>query len=179
MKIGKLIIGILILAIFGCKSNHQAADLNKNPIVQKNQTEYDGIRFRIPTGFVSDFEKIFTIEQRQILEKRLTEYEKSTTREFVIITTDSIKPYANIKDYSTDLLNDWAIGKNDTNNGLAIVFSKKLKEIRISTGLGTEKILTDEICKNIIDQTIIPEFKKGNFYIGIDKAITELMTNWK
>ena len=147
---------------------------------QKEWKEADSItKFPKPIGFVNDFEQIFTIEQRQLLEMKLTEYEKSTTREFVIITIDSIKPYENIKNFATDLSNEWGIGKKETNNGIAIVMSKSLRQIRISTGLGTEKILTDEICKNIIDQTIIPEFKNGDYYSGIEKGITELMSKWK
>ena len=178
MRIIKLIIGIFLLGLIACKTNN-VPESNVNPIVQKNPTEYDGMRFPKPIGFVSDYENVFTIEQRQILEKRLTEYEQSTTREFVIITVDSIKPYENLKKFATDLSNDWRIGKKETNNGLSIIFSKSLREIRISTGLGTEKILTDEICKNIIDQTIIPEFKNGDYYSGIEKGITELIAKWK
>ncbi|GAA4239678.1 hypothetical protein GCM10022291_34970 [Postechiella marina] len=54
-----------------------------------------------------------------------------------------------------------------------------MRKIRISTGHGTEKILTDEICKKIIDQTIIPEFKNGDYYSGIEKGITELIAKWE
>ncbi|MGG8495270.1 TPM domain-containing protein [Tenacibaculum sp. TC6] len=31
-------------------------------------------------------------------------------------------------------------------------------------------MLTDEICKNVIDQIIIPEFKNGEYYNGIEKG---------
>ena len=49
----------------------------------------------------------------------------------------------------------------------------------IATGTGTELILTDEICKNVIDLTIIPEFKNGNFYDGIKNGLIELIKKWK
>ena len=178
MKIVKIGIGIFLLSLIACKSNN-VPESNQNPIVQKNPTQFDGMRFPKPLGFVNDFEQIFTIEERKALEKRLTEYEKSTTREFVIITVDSIKPYENINDFATDLSNNWGIGKKETDNGLSIVLSKSLGKIRISTGLGTEKILTDEICKDIIDRAIIPEFRNGNLYKGVEKGITELMAQWK
>ena len=111
--------------------------------------------------------------------KIISEYEEKTTREIAIVTVNSIEPYENISDYSTDLANEWGIGNSETDNGLLILFSKNLQEIRISTGYGTEKILTDELCKKVIDETIIPEFKKGDYYSGIEKGMTELIKKWK
>lgn len=57
----------------------------------------------------------------------------------------------------------------EKNSGLTIVLCSPCRKIGIATGTGTgtELILIDEICKSVIDQTIIPEFKNGNFYDGI------------
>ena len=71
------------------------------------------------------------------------------------------------------------IGLKEKDNGLSIVFSKSLKKIKISTGIGTEKVLTDVICKKIIDQTIISEFENGDYYNGIEKGLAELITKWE
>ena len=65
------------------------------------------------------------------------------------------------------------------NNGLVIVVSKNLKQTAISTGFGTEKILTDLICKKVIDSVMIPEFKKDEFSTGIKKGLAELISKWK
>ncbi|GFZ85417.1 hypothetical protein GCM10011531_15720 [Aquaticitalea lipolytica] len=135
--------------------------------------------FPFPIGSVSDYEKVFNDVQISNLTKIISEYEEKTTREIAIVTVNSIVPYENISDYSTDLANEWGIGNSETDNGLLILFSKNLQEIRISTGYGTEKILTDELCKKVIDETIIPEFKKGDYYSGIEKGMTELIKKWK
>ncbi|GGE95672.1 hypothetical protein GCM10010984_11450 [Chishuiella changwenlii] len=39
--------------------------------------------------------------------------------------------------------------------------------------------MTDEICKKIIDSTIVPEFKEANYYEGLDKGIDEIIRLWK
>ena len=135
--------------------------------------------FPFPIGSVSDYEKVFNDNQILNLTKIISEYEEKTTREIAIVTINSIEPYNNINDYSTDLANEWGIGKSETDNGLLILFSKNLRKIRISTGYGTEKILTDELCKKVIDEIIIPEFKKRNYYNGIEMGMTELIKNWK
>jgi len=136
------------------------------------------LRFPAPLGVVSDYESIFSEEQNSSLTKILNDYEEATSREIVIVTIDSITPYNNLKDYSTDLGNEWRIGKVKSNNGLLIVMSKNLKKIRITTGYGTEKNLTDKICKKIIDSTIIPEFRRGDYYVGVEKGVQALKSKW-
>jgi uncharacterized protein len=61
---------------------------------------------------------------------------------------------------------------------LAIVVCKPCLQIAIATGYGTELILTDEICKKVIEEKIVPEFKKGNFYDGIKNAVLALIEKW-
>ncbi|EAR00013.1 TPM domain-containing protein [Maribacter sp. HTCC2170] len=134
--------------------------------------------FPFPIGSVSDYEKVFSEGQILKLTEIISSYEQETTREIAIVSVSSIEPYIDIQKYSTDLANEWGIGKAETNNGLLILFSKNLQEISISTGLGTEKILTDEICKKVIDSTIIPQFKNGKYLAGIEKGMAELTKQW-
>lgn len=172
----KRIIAILILflSLASCETKPQV----QNPIIAKNPTEYPGMKFPKPIGYVNDYSKIFDTNQVFELNKIISEYEKKTTNEIVIVTIDSIKPYTDVHLYSTDLGQNWAVGKKDKNNGLVIVLCNYLRQVSISTGYGTEKILTDPICKKVIDSTMIPEFKKGDFYNGIKKGLEELITKW-
>lgn len=136
-------------------------------------------KFPKPIGYVNDYANVFTAEQRVNLDEKISYYEFETTNEIAIITIDSIAPYDNISDFTTDLAKEWGIGKAEKNNGLVILFCMSLREVRISTGLGTQKILTDEICKNIIDQILIPNCKKDDYYIGIEKALAEIILKWQ
>ena len=145
-----------------------------------NEVVLDSIGvFPFPIGSVSDYEKVFNESQISKLTDIISEYEKITTREIAIVSVNSIHPYKDIQEYSTDLANEWGIGNPETDNGLLLLFSKNLREIRISTGLGTEKILTDEICKKVIEDTILPEFKNGEYYDGIKNGLSELIVKWK
>ncbi len=135
--------------------------------------------FPEPLGYVSDYENVFTPIQKNRLEERLSNYEAETSREIAVVTIASTSPYNNINDYATDLGNEWGVGKEDINNGLLIVLCKNSREIRISTGYGTEKSLTDSICQRVIDKTMIPYFREGNYFDGIDVGLDELMQYWK
>ncbi len=179
MKIGtKILILFLTLNLLSCKGSAQETEIKKSATeIQLSKTVKNA--FPKPIGIINDYGKIFTESQRAELSKILYDYDIETTRQIVVVTIDSIKPYQNIQKYATDLGNEWGIGDAEKNNGLTIVVCNPCRQIGIATGLGTELILTDEICKNAIDQTIIPEFKNGEFYNGIKKGVTELIEKWK
>ncbi|MEP0264286.1 TPM domain-containing protein [Dokdonia sp.] len=136
-------------------------------------------KFPKSTGIINDFSRVFTASQRNELSKILHDYNVETTKQIVVVTVDSISPYEDIQKFGTDLANEWGVGSKEKNNGLVIVLCNPIREIGISTGTGTEQILTDEICKRVIDHTMVPEFKNENYYDGIKKGIAELMIEWE
>ena len=69
------------------------------------------------------------------------------------------------------MFNAWGIGEKGKNNGIGVHMSPNLKMIRIEIGYGLNIKLTDEEAKQIIDRIIIPEFKNGNYFIGISKGL--------
>lgn len=132
-----------------------------------------------PIGVVNDFSHIFTQDERNNLEKYLLNFKKETSNEIVIVTMDSIKPYTNVKNIGTDLGNFWGIGSEDKNNGLIIVLSMNDREIGISSGTATEKVLTDDFLKSTLNKEIIPYFKEDKFYEGILNGLNIITNYWK
>jgi len=179
MKIGtKLLILFLTLNLLSCKGSAVETEAEKKTS-KFDFSEMEKVDFPKPIGIINDYGQIFTESQRNELSKVLYDYNIETTRQIVVVTIDSIKPYQKIQRYATDLSNEWGIGTAEKNNGLTIVVCKQCRQIGIATGFGTELILTDEICKNVIDNIIIPEFKNGDFYSGIKKGVIELIAKWK
>ena len=113
------------------------------------------------------------------LSKILEDYENKTTNQIVIISITKNLNENNFDQFALDISNNWKISTNDKNNGLTIVFSKKLRKIRICTGIGTENTLTEQICEKVLNEKILPEFKKGSYYLGLTNGINELIKLWK
>jgi len=174
-----LIFGFLIFNLTSCKTTKEKE--TENSIYDAPKVEFDLGENSFPKlkREVSDYEFIFTLEELKRLTLIIREFEKNTSNQIAIVSIKSIGEYSDFDKYAIDLSNYAGIGLKEKNNGLSIVFSKELKRIRISTGTGIEKILTDEICKKIIDEKIIPEFKKGNYYFGIENGLLELIDKWK
>ena len=174
----KILILLLALNLLSSKGIAQVKEI-KNP---SSEVEFSEIRKNSipnPIGIINDYGQIFTESQRNELSKILYDYDTETTRQIVVVTIDNIKPYNDIQKYATDLGQTWRVGTAGKNNGLTIVLCKPCGEIAIATGTGTELILTDEVCKKVIDEKIIPEFKNGEFYSGIKKGVIELIDKWK
>jgi uncharacterized protein len=123
-----------------------------------------------PTGWVSDFENIFTPEERFVLDSLINSQEEKNSNEVAIVTLtlDSmlVNTFEEFADFSMTLFNQWGIGKKEKQNGIGILISTNLRKIRIETGPGLIEKLTDEEAQNIIDTIILPEFKKGAYYAG-------------
>ena len=128
---------------------------------------------------VYDASKIFDDDQKKELTLKLIDYEVATTNEIVVVTLDSITPYTDIQHYASDLANYWGVGKQGKDNGLIILFSKPLRRVAIATGFGTEHILTDSICSQVINIAMIPYFKEDQYYEGISNGIDSLIDKWE
>ncbi|CAM1351743.1 TPM domain-containing protein [Tenacibaculum ascidiaceicola] len=181
MKLFFKIIMLSFLTISSCKlQQNEKSEPNPNP-PKAQFTKFDLGESDLPTlkNVVNDYEFLFTIEQLEKLTLLIREYEKKTSNQIAIVSIKSIGKYTNFSQFAIDLSNHNGVGQKEKNNGLTIVFSKTLRKIRISTGIGTEQILTDEICEEVIEKIIIPEFKKGEYYLGIKKGINELIAKWQ
>ncbi|MAK36753.1 MAG: methanol dehydrogenase, partial [Flavobacteriaceae bacterium] len=65
-------------------------------------------------------------------------------------------------------------GQADEDNGILIILAKEDRKIDINTGYGIEYRVSDRTAEKIINQIMIPEFKSGNFYSGLDKGTDAL-----
>ncbi|MGS2727961.1 TPM domain-containing protein, partial [Psychroserpens sp. BH13MA-6] len=179
MKIGtKILILFLTLNLLSCKGSAQETE-TKRPIPEFDFSTVEKFRETKHKGLIiNDFDSIFSPSQRKELSDLLYDYDINTTRQIVVVTVDSIAPYSDIVKYATDLGNYFGVGDAEKDNGLVLVLCKPCRQIGIASGSRTELILTNEICKEVIQAIIIPEFKKGEYYNGIKKGVTELIEIW-
>ena len=132
--------------------------------------------FPAPTGYVSDFENVFTAQERKILDSMLTAYEKETTVEIGVVTLhDKYSGIGNFDSLVTAIHNEWGVGKKEKNNGVLLAICMPLRKMRISTGRGIEKVLTDEEAKKIIEENMVPEFRNAKYFEGTRKGLVAIM----
>lgn len=127
-----------------------------------------------PPHLVNDFGGFLSSNEVQQLEQKLVAFNDSTSTQITIVTVSTLDGY-DIADFAFQLGKKWGIGQKGVNNGVLLVVAKEERKTFIATGYGVEEFLPDAICNRIVDNTINPEFKSGNFYQGLDAGVTEMM----
>lgn len=166
-------------SLVACNTNNNKAAVNPQVNENSQTTEkLDTLKFPKANNWVNDFEKELTTDQQKELDLICKDYETATTNQLMVATIADYKPYEDIAAYSKDLFNEWGIGQKPLDNGVLIVVCMKCQEVRIETGLGAERILTNEICDRIIDPGMIDYFEKKDVYGGIKYGIKEVIKRW-
>ena len=60
-------------------------------------------------------------------------------------------------------------------DGVLLLVAKNDRRVRIEVGYGLEGVLPDATCNRIIDETIMPPFRQGNYYGGIEAGLDQAM----
>jgi len=114
---------------------------------------------------VTDLAGAFDQQNRENLFALCVELEKKTGAELAVVTVDSLRGES-IESYATRLFNYWGVGKSEHNNGVMLLFSMQDRRVRIAVGDGLASVLPDDLCQQIIDDTIVPFFKVGRYGDG-------------
>jgi len=119
---------------------------------------------------VSDFAGLIEDKYITKIDKVIRNIEGRTTAEVAVITINSLKGKS-IDELAFHLFNKFGIGKKDENNGILLLIAKEENQFRVEIGLGLEEIIDDDLRQNLINNLILPNFKKKKFGQAILKFI--------
>lgn len=123
---------------------------------------------------VYDYANVLGASEKTSLEEKLIKYSDSTTTQIVVITIESLQG-EDIGILTPKWGHEWGIGGSEQNdNGVIILLAEKERKIWISAGYGVEDRITAGIGGEISRNIIIPEFKAGSYYNGLDKGTDAL-----
>ena len=127
---------------------------------------------------VYDYAKVLSETEKAQLEEKLVRYSDSTTTQIIIVTIESLKG-EDVSQLATNWAQTWGIGQAKEDNGVIILLAKAEKKIAINPGYGLEDRLTAGTGGEIIRNIIIPEFKAGSYFNGLDKGTTAIIDVFK
>lgn len=122
-----------------------------------------------PPRLVNDFEGLLNAGQRQQLEQKLVRYNDTTSTQILIVTSSDLGGY-DVSEFAIEIGDQWGVGRDGKDNGLVIVVSDRQRKVFIATGWGLEGSITDVTAKRIVDQKMIPYFRNGDYYSGLQAA---------
>jgi len=124
---------------------------------------------------VTDFANILSPENKTELEVKLVAFNDSSSTQIAVVIMDNIRGYE-VADYGQKLASAWGIGQKGKNNGILLLIAPNERKVTIQTGYGVEAVVPDIIAGRIINNTILPAFKQGDYYGGINAGVDDLIS---
>jgi len=133
----------------------------------------------VPPRLVNDFAGILSGQEVSILENKLVSFNDSTSTQIAIVIVNSLNGYDK-SDYAQRLAEKWGIGVKGLNNGVLILVKPKTSDsngqVFIAQGYGLEGAIPDLTCSEIVDYEVLPAFRKGDYFTGLNNAANTLMS---
>ncbi|WP_075342409.1 TPM domain-containing protein [Tenacibaculum agarivorans] len=158
----KVLFALLYFSV-GIQLGYSQFEIPQKPTKEKDQTSvYDYYQKNGNRGLLSKY-------QKTTLENKLIRYSDTTSTQIVVAIINSTQGES-IGILTPRWAHKWGIGQAKEDNGVFILLAKDDRKIWISPGYGVEHKLTAGITGQLTRNIIIPEFKKGDYYAGLDKG---------
>lgn len=108
------------------------------------------------------------------LEQRLATFEREKGTQIAVLLVPTVKPES-IEQYAVRVFEQWRLGRKGIDDGALLVVAKNDRVLRIEVGYGLEGVLTDATSNRIINDDIVPHFKRGDFTAGIEAGVARIV----
>ena len=160
----KLLISSLIALVVACSDGSAPRQQSPSSDVQVLAT---AAQPKIAlTGRVTDAARILDAAQEASLSERLEQLEQATGHQMVVVTVPTLGRQ-DVAAFAQELGNAWGIGRAEKDDGVLLLVAPNERKVRIAVGFGLEKTLPDALCQKIIDDQMLPHFRRGDLPEGI------------
>jgi len=128
-----------------------------------------------PQSWVNDYAGVFNSAEFSALERKLGEFEYRSSTQIFIVTLDDNGGYP-ASDLAQRIGEYWGVGQEGEDNGLVVLMDMRENDVFIATGYGLEEYIPDIIAHRIVQNEMIPNFRDGNFYEGMDAAVDVMIS---
>jgi uncharacterized protein len=123
---------------------------------------------------VTDLTATLSAEQAAQLERKLAEFEARKGSQIAVLIVPTTRPEA-IEQYSIRVVEAWKLGRKGVDDGALLLVAKDDRELRIEVGYGLEGALSDLVSNRIVEDIIVPRFRQGDFYGGIQAGVDAMI----
>jgi uncharacterized protein len=126
------------------------------------------------THRVTDLTATLDVKQIQTLESLLAGFESSKGAQLAVLIVPTTQPES-IEQFGIRVVEAWKLGRKGVDDGALLLIAKDDRALRIEVGYGLEGVLNDATSNRIIDEIIVPRFKRGDYYSGIESGLAAMM----
>jgi uncharacterized protein len=130
----------------------------------------------VPQGPVYDGAEVLSPATEAQLDQELRAYNAQTGRAIIVATVPSLVG-ATIETYATGLFSTWGIGGEKRDTGLLLLIAPNERRMRIEVGYGLHGWFGGIMASRVINDTITPRFKEGNFDAGVTDGVGAILAH--
>jgi uncharacterized protein len=123
---------------------------------------------------VTDLTGTLTADQVAALDAKLRAFETQKGSQIAVLIVPTTEPEA-IEQYALRVAETWKLGRKGVDDGALLLVALQDRRVRIEVGYGLEGALPDAIANRIIDEDVVPQFRRGDFHGGIATAVDRMM----
>jgi len=129
----------------------------------------------VPVLTASVIDQTGTLDRAQVsaLEAKLAAIEREAGAQIVVLMVPSTQP-EDVASYAQRVGEAWKIGRRDVGDGLLIVVAKDDRRMHIATAKSLEGAVPDLAAKQILNGTLQPAFRAGDYAGGLNAAVDQL-----
>src|SRR5579863_4870541 len=115
---------------------------------------------------VTDLTGTLTAGQQAELEQKLKDFETQKGAQIAVLLLPTTQP-EQIEQYSIRVAEAWKLGRKKLDDGALLIIAKNDHTLRIENGYGLEGVLTDAASNRIIEDTMVPLLRQGQYFAAI------------
>ena len=108
------------------------------------------------------------------LESELADLEARKGSQIAVLVVPTTQP-EDIEQYGIRVADQWKLGRKGTDDGAILIVAKDDRRVRIEVGYGLEGALPDATANRILDETIKPHFKVGDYDGGVEAGVEQMI----
>lgn len=124
-------------------------------------------------AYVTDSAHILSAEQKRALETKLNDFERAYGSQIGVIIVPTLNGET-IEDYAHRVGDSWKLGRKNIGDGLLFVVSVNDRRARLDVNRALEGAIPDVAASRILNETVFPSFKVGNYYQGISRGLDQV-----
>jgi uncharacterized protein len=108
------------------------------------------------------------------IEAKLADLEARKGSQIAVLIVPTTQP-EEIEQFGIRVADAWKLGRKGVDDGAILMVAKNDRRVRIEVGRGLEGALPDAIANRIVDETVTPHFKTGDFDGGIEAGVDQMI----
>jgi uncharacterized protein len=127
------------------------------------------------TGRVTDLTGTLSGAAVTRIEAKLAALEAKKGSQLAVLIVPTTQP-EEIEQFGIRVGDAWKLGRKGVDDAAIMIVAKNDRRARIEVGTGLEGAIPDAIANRIIDETVTPRFKQGDFDGGVEAGIDQMIS---